>query len=174
VLANADELSGDYVATPIEIPDDIAVRVIPISDLPPGWNASPPIGATRQIGTNRAWGLATAVLSVPSAIIPQERNFILNPAHPDFECIRPLARSRFISMIGSVARDKVLGAYSHGTRSPSSGGKRPIAPDRIFDNRELAPFPVAAPPVTGAGWPNSAESVAEFGAERPGWTKGPV
>jgi RES domain-containing protein len=88
VLANADELAGDYVATPIEIPDDIAVTVIPISDLPPGWNASPPIDATRQIGTNWAVGLRAAVLSVPSAVIPQERNYIFNPAHPDFQRIR--------------------------------------------------------------------------------------
>lgn len=89
VLANADELADDYVATPIEVPDGIAVTVLAISGLPMAWDESEPIDATRDIGTNWAKGLATAVLSVPSAVIPRERNYILNPAHPDF------ARNRF-------------------------------------------------------------------------------
>jgi len=68
ILANADELADDYVATPIEMPDELDI--------------------TRDIGTNWQKALATAVLSVPSAVIPRERNYILNPAHPDFNRIR--------------------------------------------------------------------------------------
>jgi RES domain-containing protein len=30
----------------------------------------------------------TAALSVPSAVIPQERNFIINPSHDDFGMIQ--------------------------------------------------------------------------------------
>lgn len=88
VLANTDELADDYVATPIEISDDLPVSVISVADLPVGWNTSEPIDMTRDIGTNWAKSHATAVLSVPSAVIPRERNFILNPAHPDFKQIR--------------------------------------------------------------------------------------
>jgi RES domain-containing protein len=88
VLANADELADDYVVTPIEITDQTAVTWISIADLPVGWDANEPINATRDIGTNWAKGLATAVLSVPSAVIPRERNYIINPAHPDFHFIR--------------------------------------------------------------------------------------
>ena len=32
VLANADDLADDYVAIPIEIPDEVAVQVISIAD----------------------------------------------------------------------------------------------------------------------------------------------
>ena len=32
--------------------------------------------------------LETAVLGVPSAVIPQETNYLLNPSHPDFVRIR--------------------------------------------------------------------------------------
>jgi RES domain-containing protein len=88
VLANSDELANDYVATPIEIPGQIAVTAISIPDLPTEWNVSPPVDATRQVGTNWASGLRTAVLSVLSAVIPRERNYIINPAHPDFKRIR--------------------------------------------------------------------------------------
>ena len=38
--------------------------------------------------TNWANVLATAVLNVPSAEIPKERNYLLNPAHPGFRRIR--------------------------------------------------------------------------------------
>ncbi|MFK7988181.1 MAG: RES family NAD+ phosphorylase [Sandaracinaceae bacterium] len=33
-----------------------------------------------------AWaaGLSSAVLSVPSAVVPEERNYLVNPVHPDF------------------------------------------------------------------------------------------
>ncbi len=88
VLANSGELADDYVATPIEIPDEIAVTVIPVSSLPVGWNVNVPMDATRDMGTNWAKSLTTAVLSVPSSVVPRERNYILNPAHPDFGRIR--------------------------------------------------------------------------------------
>jgi RES domain-containing protein len=87
MLVNADELAGDYVAVPIDVPDEIAVQAISAADLARGWDASAATDVTRDIGTNWANGLATAVLSVPSAVIPQERNYILNPTHPDFSRI---------------------------------------------------------------------------------------
>jgi RES domain-containing protein len=31
---------------------------------------------------------STAMLVVPSAVIPDERNYLLNPAHPDFKRFR--------------------------------------------------------------------------------------
>jgi len=84
VLANADELADDYISISIEIPRDLAIKNMSIVDLPTGWDSNPSIKATREIGTDWAKGLTTAVLSVPSAVIPRERNYILNPAHPDF------------------------------------------------------------------------------------------
>jgi RES domain-containing protein len=47
-----------------------------------------PAQQTRDIGTNWPKGLRSAVLVVPSAIIPQEPNCVLNPEHPDFLKIR--------------------------------------------------------------------------------------
>jgi RES domain-containing protein len=70
VLVNSEELAGDYVAVSIDVPDEIAVQVISIADLPQGWNASAATDVTRDIGTTWASRLATAVLSVPSAVIP--------------------------------------------------------------------------------------------------------
>ena len=40
------------------------------------------------MGTTWAREGKTAVLAVPSAVIPQERNYLLNPLHPSFSRIR--------------------------------------------------------------------------------------
>jgi RES domain-containing protein len=76
VLANADELAGDYVITPIEVPDSLDVTRRQVESLPLGWDATEPTAGTRGIGTDWANGLAIAVLVVPSAVIAREHNFL--------------------------------------------------------------------------------------------------
>lgn len=88
VLANADELADDYISISIEIPDSLSITSMSVADLPTGWDSNPSLDATRDIGTAWANGLSTAVLSVPSSVIPRERNYILNPAHPDLARIK--------------------------------------------------------------------------------------
>ena len=84
VLANADELADDYAVNPITIPDETKIISLSIADLPVNWDAGEPTEATRDMGTAWAKKLSTAVLAVPSAVIPREWNYILNPAHPAF------------------------------------------------------------------------------------------
>lgn len=88
ILANADELADDYIVTPIEVPDDLRATTLSIETLPSNWDADQPIHDTAEIGTNWANSLASAVLTVPSAVIPREHNYILNPRHPEFSKIR--------------------------------------------------------------------------------------
>jgi RES domain-containing protein len=95
VLANSDELAGDYLITPIEVPDDLDVTHWPIESLPAKWDASQPTEQTRELGTAWARPLETAVLVVPSAVIARESNYLLNPNHPDFVNIRFLSPEPF-------------------------------------------------------------------------------
>ena len=88
VLANAGELAGDYIIIPIEITDELAITTVSIEMLHPDWNRGEPTQQTRNIGTEWVKSLRSAVLVVPSAIIPQEQNYVLNPSHPDFREIR--------------------------------------------------------------------------------------
>ena len=71
-----------------EIPDGLTVLEQDEASLPPRWKSSVATKKTKDIGTNWAKNLTTAVLSVPSALVPNERNYLLNPAHPDFSQIR--------------------------------------------------------------------------------------
>jgi len=98
-LADAPD---DLVAVAADIPDTVAVEEIVASGLPADWRAYPAPEALGALGTEWARAGRTAVLLVPSAIVPVERNVLLNPAHPAFRSILVGRPERF-------AFDKRLG-----------------------------------------------------------------
>jgi RES domain-containing protein len=67
------------------IPHDVAVERIADEDLPDTWSTLNPAEqlVTRRLGDIWLEQQRSAVLSVPSVIVG-ERNYVLNPAHPDF------------------------------------------------------------------------------------------
>ena len=89
VLAHYAVLPKDFLLTPIRIPDGVGVLAVPDSALPIGWNQAIAIAATQDLAMQ--FYSSTAVLSVPSAIVTKERNYVLNPTHPDFQHIQFLA-----------------------------------------------------------------------------------
>lgn len=64
--------------------------------LPRNWRAYPGPPILRELGDEWLDGAESAVLRVPSAVIPQEHNFLLNPAHPEAAWFRVVSRSRFV------------------------------------------------------------------------------
>jgi RES domain-containing protein len=62
--------------------DRALMEELPMASLPAGWNSEPPTAASQSLGD--AWVLAAGspVLAVPSVIVPEERNYVLNPNHP--------------------------------------------------------------------------------------------
>lgn len=56
--------------------------------LPAGWRVEPPGDASMRLGDEWLRSGRTTVLAVPSAIIPQELNYLLNPAHADFRAVK--------------------------------------------------------------------------------------
>jgi RES domain-containing protein len=88
VLAHSSMLPADMIVVQARVPNSLPIQTVEESDLPPGWSSPIPSKKTQDLGTDWVRSGATAVLSVPSVIIPSERNFLLNPAHPDFARIR--------------------------------------------------------------------------------------
>ena len=82
-LGSADILKR-YVLFEVEIDDSCIVNVNK-KKLPRNWKTDPVPGKVQAIGD--AWVAAgsSAVLRVPSALIPGESNFLLNPRHADFQ-----------------------------------------------------------------------------------------
>jgi RES domain-containing protein len=67
--------------------DKTMVENLPPSALPPNWKSEPPGPATKQLGDAWVKGARSAILAVPSVIIPSGLNYVLNPKHPDFSKI---------------------------------------------------------------------------------------
>ena len=73
-----------YVA--IRVVFDVAlVERFPLKKLPTDWQLEPPPPATQRIGDVWVREARSAVLALPSVIIPSEPNYLINPAHPDFK-----------------------------------------------------------------------------------------
>ena len=73
-----------YVAIPIEFDDALVGKA---AALPADWTEEPPPPATKDIGDLWVKEARSAVLELPSVIIPGEPNYLLNPSHPDFKRI---------------------------------------------------------------------------------------
>jgi RES domain-containing protein len=68
-----------------EITFDVSrMRAIDPAKMPRSWRRSPAPISLQRMGDAWAASGASAILQVPSAIVPNEWNYLLNPAHPDF------------------------------------------------------------------------------------------
>lgn len=83
-LAHVDveDVPDDLVAMAIEVPDDAGQESVFDIDLPADWARLPDHPACNEVGNRWVAEGAALVLSVPSAIVPEERNLLINPAHP--------------------------------------------------------------------------------------------
>jgi len=80
-------LPETYQAFRLEWPDGLTEELSQ-KQWPSNWRISPPPQETMEIGDRWAAERHSAVLAVPSAISPDDKNFLLNPEHPDFKRIR--------------------------------------------------------------------------------------
>lgn len=93
-LQNSDTLDEyEFIEADIEL--DMIIKVEKTHRLPPDWRISPSPLEIHRIGDDWARSKNSVVLEVPSSIIPQESNYLLNPEHPDFDRIRIGEPERF-------------------------------------------------------------------------------
>lgn len=82
------KLSKSLVAIPVDIPNSLKTVDVTIQDLDSGWRVSPPSNSTKDIGTEWVQKKTSSILRVPSAVIPDEYNLVLNPRHADFKKVK--------------------------------------------------------------------------------------
>ena len=93
-LATLDVLAGlqtnsplpGYVLIPTEF-DDSLVVAIELEEVPADWRQNPPAPSTQRLGNDWIAQGESAVLRVPSVLVPKESNYVLNPRHPDFSAV---------------------------------------------------------------------------------------
>lgn len=79
--ASYDEIKTNLLLS-IKVPDT-AVKILPDNGLKKSWQSD--IDYCRFIGDSWLGSGASLLLKLPSSIIPQEYNVLVNPAHPDFK-----------------------------------------------------------------------------------------
>ena len=85
-LGAAAVLSG-YVLIECRF-DPALVLTLQRAILPKNWQQQPAPAEARAIGDQWVKQGRSAILEVPSVIVPQEHNLLLNPVHPKFSSIR--------------------------------------------------------------------------------------
>lgn len=83
VHVGTPSLLRSYSLIAAEVDEELVER-LGEADLPAAWRASPPPPALQLLGDEWVARSRSAVLAVPSVVVPWETNYLLNPAHPDF------------------------------------------------------------------------------------------
>ncbi|HEV7600622.1 MAG TPA: RES family NAD+ phosphorylase [Bradyrhizobium sp.] len=81
VHMDRDLLPATYRLLRVIVPETIAIEAVGADTLSSDWTNQP--AATREIGDQWLDRSSSALLQVPSVIVPRARNFLLNPVHPD-------------------------------------------------------------------------------------------
>lgn len=95
VNVNIDDIPRSLSITTFEIPDT-GIQELTIAELPGNWTESPAPASTKDFGTNLLHLAASPILRIPSAVICQEFNFILNPKHVDAKDFKILHVQDFV------------------------------------------------------------------------------
>ena len=80
----------------VEIPDEIAMDRVEATQLAPDWRDTPAPLSLAAMGDQWAAEGKTLLLLVPSAVVPQENNILLNPRHADFAKIQISSPEPFV------------------------------------------------------------------------------
>lgn len=84
VNANAQSLPDDLSMLSLELPRLQHVSEITEDDLPDNWRNSPAPYRLGEPGWEWVTSNSSLTLKVPSAVVPEEQNILVNPKHPDF------------------------------------------------------------------------------------------
>lgn len=96
VHLDPDDLPEDLVSIRAGLPDGVPLEILEVGALPGDWNQTPGPAALQDLGSDWIASSRGLALGVPSAIIPAERNILLNPNHPDMARLVRSPPERFV------------------------------------------------------------------------------
>lgn len=80
VNVNIDDIPRALSISTVEIPEESMVELV-LHELPGNWRAAPAPASAKDFGTRLLKKAEFAVIKIPSAVVPDEYNFLLNPFH---------------------------------------------------------------------------------------------
>ncbi|HYV43310.1 MAG TPA: RES family NAD+ phosphorylase [Myxococcaceae bacterium] len=89
VHLDPEDLPESLSAISVDVPGTLFERRArrTVGELPPTWRHYPVPTALQAIGDAWVKAATSAILEVPSAIIPEESNYLLDPNHPAFKTV---------------------------------------------------------------------------------------
>jgi RES domain-containing protein len=88
MLFQDQPLRARYMIIEARIPKGIIIDRVKVDDLPSDWRDMSARAKLQAIGGEWAFKHSSAILAVPSAIVPGESNYLINPLHRDFKQIK--------------------------------------------------------------------------------------
>ncbi len=82
-----------YSLLKLSVPDTLKIITIPESKLKRSWEDDP--AYTQWMGDELLKATEALLLKVPSAIVPEENNYLVNPKHPDFKKVKIISSAVF-------------------------------------------------------------------------------
>lgn len=89
-------LQQDFRTLVISIPSNCEVETVTVSDLAPDWRSFIDLSHCQRIGDAWLSDQHSLLLCVPSVIIPEEFNYVLNTQHPEFKHVRIARMESFL------------------------------------------------------------------------------
>jgi RES domain-containing protein len=86
VHLDPSDAPDDLVSMKAELPDELRMERIHQGQLPPTWRRVDN-NYLQKLGSDWAKSKSSVALLVPSAVVEEEWNVLLNPRHPDFAVI---------------------------------------------------------------------------------------
>jgi RES domain-containing protein len=86
----------DYAIMLIDLPDSLPITTYTADNLPKGWNDPFDYSVGQSVGDRWYLAMETPVLKVPSAVVPQEYNYVLHTLHPGFSKIKLIAVTGYV------------------------------------------------------------------------------
>jgi len=96
VHVDRETLPADLVRIEIDVPNELEIEAVQIESLPASWRNYPAPEALQQLGDRWLMENRSPVLQVPSAVIPEESNYLLNPAHPRAAAVAVISSIDFV------------------------------------------------------------------------------
>jgi RES domain-containing protein len=84
---------GDFCQIALEVPEEGIYDLHP-ENLPEVWRENPPPDILKTFGNKFIADNKYFMLKVPSVLVPDESNYLINPVHPAFKQLRVLVKSK--------------------------------------------------------------------------------
>lgn len=95
VHLDPEEVPNDLTAFRVEVPEELLIERVEPEDLPDGWDRVADHPECQRIGALWVERESSPVLAVPSAVLPWEINYLVNPNHPKADSIQVVEQEVF-------------------------------------------------------------------------------